>query len=115
MFGEPRPGNAVGRHGDLARRPARDDPSTLRAGSRANVDDVVACGQQVEVVIYDNDRRARVHQSVEDLYQRRDGAWGAAACRHRRADARVGEPLGELSRAGVLAEQRPLHRVTALS
>jgi len=72
VLGEPRPGDTLRRQSDLLGGPGRDDPSALRACSRADVDDMVARGEQIEVVIDDHDRRARVHQPVEDPSQRGD-------------------------------------------
>ena len=54
-----------GGSGDLAGRAGRDDAAAFVAGAGADVDDPVAAGDDVHVVLDDDDGVARVDQAVE--------------------------------------------------
>ncbi len=51
--------------GDVPRRSLGDDAAPFVAGTRAHVDDPVAGGDDVEIMLDDNHRIAGVDQSVE--------------------------------------------------
>src|SRR5436190_617918 len=57
--------------GDVLRRPRRDDVPAVRAAARAHVDQVVGGGEQVQVVVDDDDRGPGVQQPVEHAGQGR--------------------------------------------
>ena len=66
------PVTLFGSGGDVARCAAGDDPAAGRTTARPDVDDVVGRGQQVQVVVDHDDRRAVFEQPVEDADQRAD-------------------------------------------
>jgi hypothetical protein len=56
VLGQPRPGGAASGTRDVLRRFRRDDVLAVRAAARAHVDEVVGGGDQVQVVVDDDDR-----------------------------------------------------------
>ena len=51
---------------DLFRPPFRDDLTSCGAAFRAEIDDPIGCFDDIQVVLDDHQRIARVHELVED-------------------------------------------------
>ena len=64
------PVTLAGSRATSSRRARGDDAPAVRAAARAHVDEVVGRGQQVQVVVDDDDGRAGVQQPVEHADQR---------------------------------------------
>src|SRR5690348_48810 len=69
MFGQPRPGDAVWGARDVFGGACREDAPAVWAAARSHVDEVVGGGEQVEVVVDDDDRGPGVQQPVEHAGQ----------------------------------------------
>jgi uncharacterized membrane protein YbhN (UPF0104 family) len=65
VLGQPRSGHAAGRAGDVLGRARGDDVAALRAATRTHVDEVVRGGEQVQVVVDDDDRGPGLQEPVE--------------------------------------------------
>ena len=63
--GQPRPGRAARVTRDIAGPPRRENTAAFWA----YVDEVVGRGEQVEVVVDDDDRRSGIQQPVEHAHQ----------------------------------------------
>jgi hypothetical protein len=68
--GQPGAGDAGRGAGDVFRGARRDDVASVRAAARAHVDEVVGRGEQVEVVVDDDDRGPGRQQPVKHSRQR---------------------------------------------
>ncbi len=69
VLGQPRAGHAARVPRDVLGRPGGEDVTAVRAAARAHVDEVVGGGEQVQVVIDDDDRGAGFQQPVEHAGQ----------------------------------------------
>src|SRR6266516_1509819 len=69
VLGQPRPGHAARGARNVLRRPRRNDVPAVRAAARAHVDQVVGGGEQVQVVVDDDDRGPGLQQPVEHTGQ----------------------------------------------
>ena len=71
VLGQPRPGHAARGARDIRWRARGDDLPALGAAAWPHVDQVVSGGEQVQVVVDDDDRRSGLQQPVEHADQGR--------------------------------------------
>src|SRR5579859_4319456 len=74
--GQPRSGRAARGARDVLGCPCREDAPAVWAAARSHVDEVFSGGEQVQVVVDDDDRGPGVQQPAEDAGQGGHVEWG---------------------------------------
>ena len=69
MLGQPGSGGGARVAGDIGRRTRRDDAPALRTAAGAHVDEVIADGQQVQIMVDGDHCSPGVQQPVEHRYE----------------------------------------------